>query len=1018
LRLPYALKRRTASWLPFALAAMLLLAGGSASSEDDDDTTTVEAQTIRVTKQFDFGAFCVDNIPVGTVTAVGRPESKVDGIWRDVTLTVPSGDGPKPRVYFLSGIVPVTGIPAACGNTPPAGVTRILEGDLSSGRLKFSVLWQPYAGYSTAETIKPNEMDIVLSRVRLAFAPLYGGQVTAPSVRVSTVKQFTANPGRMDGPNTAILSGTLKVGSQRLEIRRAQVQLPGASQTTTLTFSPGTDGSAILVEIPTGHVFLFAGTQVAASFSSGTADTISAAGVRINLTQWKVTRTTLSAFSGAKPPEMTFHDLALNATQVFHAGAPFADVRPHAPVSVEAIRGALAPDNGVAQIASPSMRNVVVPNGDLQLGGVASAPAISGSGSLKVHEITDDAIDGEIALAAPVLSALNSIAPLRGRALAMHVSGDKTAPKVNGSLGLVDAKLGSLDLSQLDKTSLSFLTANSTTDEWGLQFSVDASASAGHWDFADPTGGSVELEGQLKALKARGTVWFGSSQNAPRIVVDPGTFRLAAEASIVRDSLVFGADASHTQISPSLDITSPSGFAVAKAATSGSADIVAALLVVDQPQLAFEIDNQGRFRVTAPLRFVTGATLTIDLANRGLTLKQGHAEMTAVSANAVDARQSVTLAGIAIKAPSLSLGDLVVDAHDGNATVSLQTLAFQADSLTHASDPGWGATAVSTQIASVAATLGDLNTAIKLKGASLTGLQVAANDGHYTSRDGLDIGGHQMSLRVQEATLTSVVGGVLSIQNGQLAFKSTTGGASGNASASYDAFRVTFNGASDDINGTIHLHVTAINGSYSFSPMSQCPSSLLLSLGVSVSSFNIDGAIQHGDARGTATINDPRIRLTKTSADTCEWNATYNVPVSQVVLLPVCIIPWIGPAICNQVQKTINVNVPVPVRWKAQAVTLDEGIQASDVQVSLAGKSTLSACIRGAKIDLDQLKKVSILTVTPTFEAHGDLADLVKKVWDLAFQITEGLLTTSVLNSLVDLGALFTNIFPVNQCVN
>ncbi len=72
----------------------------------------------------------------------------------------------------------------------------------------------------------------------MQFAPLYGGQVAAQSLKVANIGEFIANPQRLDNIDDDILKGVLEVGSQRLHILGATIWLPGAPDAVSTNLSP------------------------------------------------------------------------------------------------------------------------------------------------------------------------------------------------------------------------------------------------------------------------------------------------------------------------------------------------------------------------------------------------------------------------------------------------------------------------------------------------------------------------------------------------------------------------------------------------------------------------------------------------------------------------------------------------------------------------------------------------------------------------------------------------------------
>jgi hypothetical protein len=974
-----------------------------------------EAQDLQNATQFDFGAFCLDHIPLGTVTAVSRPAVHADGYWRSVTLVMKDGAPVHPHVFFLSGTPQVGGVFTACSGSPGDGITRILEGDIQSGSITFWIRSKPVANFSLAQQIEPGGMDIVLSKAKSKLALLYGGTVGGQAFKVMNVDRFVDNPRRLDQAEGGILSGTLEVGSRTLSITGAKVRMPGADGAFTANFRPGADGASVLIAIPSGAVSLHRGTEATTTALTSSSEwTSSVAGLEVIAHGWRINKVEMRGYAGKQAPTITLAGISAAASHMKHGPPTFFDATPSKPISISELSGTLAADDGSAMPASVVIKGLSV-EGNMSVGGAPGTPAIEGLGAADVQLLTDTAADATIRMAKPQMNSLGVITEIGSTNLLLGVRGEKKAPSLSGEVGVVSAALGGLALQRMTSSLARFSRSADAASEFGVPFTLKTPTAGGSWSLQTP-GGPVVLSGNTGGLRASGTVWFGSDKDPPRITVDPGTFQLAAEGAVVRDSLAFGAPAESIQISAALDLSSPSGFTIAKhGGARGAIDVDAGLLVIEQPQLSFSIDEPGRIRIAAPLRFEAGATLSVELATLGVKLHRGHAEVTAASASAIDPKLPIEMSGLEIKAPSLTLGSLVIDVQDATGVVSIKDLAAQTESISHPRDLQWSAAAGTLSVHAVDATLVDVTQGVQLRDVTVADLEVKAGSGSYSSHDGFHIEGGPVQISADAVTRVSISNAVITIGGGNLSVNSASDDANVSASASFDSFKVSASGTGEDINGDIHLHIASISGSDVFAPLKKkCGTDLQLQLSLGMGSISIDGALVHGDARGQTASNDARIALHKTNSDKCEWHERYPVNVARLVSTPVCHIPLIGKKICSVEQKLVNVEIDVPVMWRAQVIALNVAVKADSVSLALSGRKGVSVCVNGAHAD--SVGKVQTVTVTPTFDAHGGLANLVKKVWDASWQTSLGLLESAIETSLINIASIITTMFPVSHC--
>lgn len=998
------------------LAVVVALAGWSAAPAQPGNQRALEdpqAQRLRIAGSFDFGAFCLSNIPRGSIVDVGDPDFKPDGVWRQVTLRVDEASARKPRIFFLGGIRRESGLFSQCGADLSAGARRILEGDVLKGTVRFRIL-EPVAGFTQAFEIDHEGLLVEIGRVRADFPPLYGGNVSPEGVRllVSNVGRFSANPRKPEASEDDILAGQLRIGTSKLKLQNAKLKLPGATSELRTTLAAGSEGVALNVDIPSGRLSLYKGSFRVANVDLPQGP-ITIGGAEFDLSLGRAATLDLVGQAGEGGPLMRFQTLTLTARGITHAGPPAAGLTPTEPITIGEIKGPLAPDEGAAQMTNTQAAQIRIPAATVALGGTADRPALAGQGSMVLSRLDAVSLAGEARLAAPNLHAASDLlSKLSAREINLRFSGEKAAPKIEGQLDMSGVRLQTLDLASLDRVPVQF-DGKANDGELGLRFSVDTSTPAGRWSFADPTGAIVMLEGAVRQLAAAGTLWFGSAARPPRLQVDPGTFRLAASGTAVRHSLAFGAAADETSLSADVDLRSASGFIISRAATEGRVELATDLLVVNEPALSFNEPGKGQFRILAPLRFDAGVLLGIQLANAEASLIRGHAAIDQFGAEGLTA-DPIEIADLQVTSPKLTMERLEIDVQNETGTVKGRGLVFEAQSLKHTADPQWEVAALNPRLPEIEATLGRSKDALVLEKGSVRGLDIRADRGSYRSKDGFAVSGEGVVITATHLSESRIDAGRIAIARGGISLDVADGGTHTTGSTRFDTFEITADGPKDDIAGTGRVHLADLQVDHEFPILTdKCNDSLKLNASLGIGAVDIGLRLEHGDLHGSSRVASPRVRLSDTGQDECEWNDSFDVDVVKTVTATVCWVPIIK-EICKEVEKHVKVPVRVPVRFQAVISSIDIPGSADHIDIQLRGSEGVGFCVKNARLNAEG--RIQQVSVTPTFEARGDLGNLVKDVHDTTWRATLGSLQSSLVTSITNIGSIATHISPVSDC--
>jgi len=1003
--------------LGYALLAVLAALAGSVTSAQPAAPGIPQdsrAQQLRLTRSFDFGAFCVADLQPGNVE-VGRGDLSTDGTWRQIVIRVNKADAQKPRIFFLGGMRREDGPYSRCGSQLPPGVRKILDGSIVSGTLRFRIRDEPIADFTRAFEIENKQLDIEIDRVNADFRPLYGGKVAPDGYGflITNVGRFVVNPGVARDPEDNILTGQLRIRTWRLKLQSAILRLPGATSDLTATFTAGSDGVTLNVDVPTGQPSLQDGylraTQV--NLPSGLFNT---GGAEFAVARGHAQTLDLVGQAGKGGPLMELRKLTLSADTITHAGPPVARLTPTEPVMIAEVTGPLLPDQGAAQLVDAKAAGIRVPAAAVAFGGTVERPALAGQGSVMLSLLDATSMAGEVHLAMPdLIAAKDAVPELAAREVSLKLNGKKSALKLEGQIDMMGARLRTLDLANLERAPVNF-NGQENGDELGLRFSLDTSAPQGRWSFTDPTGAIVMLEGAIRQLKAAGTLWLGTAAKPARLEVDPNTFRLAANGTVVRHSLVFGAAPGATSLSADVGLRSASGFTLSKAGAEGRMELATNLLAVNDPNLSFTESSQGQFRIHAPLRFDAGAILGLKLTDFAVSLIQGHVAVDQLSAEGLTAAP-IKIADLEVTSPKLTMDRLEINVQNEVGIVKGRGLVFEASGLKHAAEPQWEVVAPNPRLPEIEASLGKVNDALVLTGASVRNLDIRATRGSYRSRDGFTVAGEGVAVTAALISESKIDSGRIAITRGNLNLDVSDGGSHTTGSTGFDNFVVTATGLKNDIAGTGQIHLTDLQVDHQFSILKdKChQDELQLNASLGIGSVDIGLRLEHGDLLGSARVNSPHIHLRKTSHGVCEWNDSFNVDVFEASTSTVCWVPIIS-EICKEVRKVIKIPVRVPVRFRAVISNLDIPGSADDVDVDLRGSKGVGFCIHHARLNAEG--RVQRISVTPTFEAHGDLANLVKSVHDFVWQATLGSLESVIGSSVTNIGSIVTQISPVNHC--
>lgn len=995
-----------------ARTGLLLVLGWccNAGAQAPIDPEVISLSTVEM---FDFGAFCISDIAAGQITRVGPPRITPEGQWREFTITVKKDAPKKPRLYLFRDLRKTPGSYTECRATLPQGVTRIIQGTVRFGTLNFRMLVRPTGDRAVALQIEDDQLDLNLVGISSNFNPLYGGSVVPDGneLRITNVGEFEANQKLIGEPSDNVLSGVLRVGSTQLRLTGADVLLPGSSNPLDVNFST-TKGVALDVAVPSGSLTLHKGTFTSGRISFPKTP-LRFAGVATEDAVGTIARISLTGQEGRSEPLAEMHQLSLTATAVVHDASPYAHVTPSGPVTVGKLAGLLSAERATAAIPLPAAIDVKATRAALRMGGSPESPGITGSGDLQISRIDATSIDGVAAISEPVFA--HRVVPLSDvevRTARIEVHGAKETATISGTADLSRARLSTLDLRDTTQVVSTF-QGNLGPGEIAIPFRVDTAAPTGRWAITDPTGATITLEGTLKRLAITGTLYVAPALEDSRVEVTPGSLTLSVAGSAVRRSLVFGVPAERTEISAALEVTSPAGFVVRRAGATGSVHVTTDVLLAHDPQLVFDAPDGSAFEIQAPVRFDTGATVGIDLATVDVSLVRGRAALQQIGARSIT-NAPARIADMELTAASLTLASLALSFDNGRGTVRGTGLEFAAAGIRHLEDPIWELDAPNPRIPSFEASLGNVMTGIVVEDARVFDIRFTAANGRYESKDGFVVNGQAVTISADELTEEAITNGLIAVGSGsvELHFANPTGDSTG--STTFSDFRVTATGTKERLSGTGSIVLDDLRVSHTFPIITdECQDRVRLRANAGLGRLAVNVQLLDSALTGAARGGRLGVAVKETGHDSCEFRKKYSVDVVKTVSRSVC---WFDlfDKICDLVTEHIKVRVDVPVLWRVKIHNVHIPAEAESFAIQLHSADGVGVCINNVKAKTTG--RIQHAVVYPTFDARGDLAELVKKTFEAAMEATIGLAETAILNTATNLLGLITEIASPDFC--
>jgi hypothetical protein len=727
------------------------------------------------------------------------------------------------------------------------------------------------------------------------------------------------------------------------------------------------------------------------------------AGIGLALKNGSATRSILAARKGVVA--LAFQNAVLTAAR-WENPVPRATAEPSAPVTVKVIQGRVPFSPAEALLVEQTLEGAAFPSGPMTLGGIGNAQAISGTGTAQIAKLGPTEVDATFELPAPRLFDVEMLAePFGATVLALRVTGERMAPTISGSLQPTQGRIANTLLTNVRNALAKFGPAKLET-EYRIPIEIDSQSASGSWSFTEPSGGIVYLEGALEKIRLHGGLWVGAGDRVPRLEVSSGGFSLEAKGAVrVLHPFLFGGEPGDTTVGTGFAVSTATGFEYGRNTKAGALDISASFFEVSKPSLAFETDEEPRFRIQAPARLEAGTTVRFALADGAVSLASGRLRIGAASADAVGGAP-LLLSGIEVVGSSLAFDSLAIAAADARAEVEIHGLAIAAREVEHDGTPRWSAKDLTPSFGHISATLDHIDGSMKLRQIAIHDLSLTAARGAFVSPDGLQVRGDDFSISANKLTNTSIEDGEIRIASGSVALDVVRDRQRTTGSSQFSEFRVAADGIKDNLRGTGRLRLSNLEVEHRFGLIpDKCEDDLPLIAEVDLRQVDLALSWVAGKLSGSATVKRPRVGVREGRVgSSCTWRQDFEVSIAKTVQAWQCLsFDIFGCLVAGWVDKVVDTDVEVRVPFTARLLRLRAGAEADRADVRLV-RDKIGFCLTDVRLTPETAFS-QVFSVAPDLGAYGgDIGRAASApaqvVVDAAFGAALSLFTNSILQPL------------------
>jgi hypothetical protein len=901
-------------------------------------------------KEIDLGAFCITNLPSGSIK-VGDSIERPDGTWWEIRVDVPRSLRRRPSIFFFAEPpAPVEG-----GAFEPCSNSRGKIASILDGRLNYAsmqAIYKPATGQeSNRWQVEPNKLDLEVGQVYTRLRTLFGGtlQPTAGSGgNLAGRLLWVKNPDARIFYNLSARrqDGILRLATTDVELANVR-----------LVLAPGLDAIISTLRCPSGEArpakgrvqfsvdvadgrLRFVDGQCDASSIPLPPGTLRLAGLELAN---KALKAGLVRLVGQPTtPTLSVERITGIVDTVSHA-APRVTLKTSKEVTVRALAGTVDSNTEGEIRFGTATWNDFAATGTIAYG---EPSAITGTGELAIRQLSDTNLDADLRVTDPLLPLLAGVVAVDTARLEVTANGRKEAPSISGAAQIKTIRIASMAVAGATEP----LTFNSTpghTPDGSLPFAWDLKTPAGRLMLGNPSGQNVTLQGQLSRFVLKGRLLFPG----PQVVIDPGGLvaEISAQASV--SEMVLGSPVRF--VSARLGATAPDGFTVSMESSKGFIDLETAAVIVATPSLAFADPNKN-FIIQAPLATSGQTTFRFDVANGHTTIRSASIHAKSVTAKAL-ADQPVRVADLVLDAPFVTLAALDAEFKDGEGTAVLTNLAFQAKSVKHTAAPEWAAEFADAQgfrLPTARARLTESDKALNAVDGVVEGLSLTAATGSYRSADGFTIRGQNIAVTADKLSETHVMKGRVALGAGDLAVSTAHDGNTTNAKARFEAFTVDVDGPKDKATGqgSVRVKDLSVGGRYRLE-VGKCPEKDRWKVTGAVDVDQIDLGLQvtEGQMAGSAQLTQGKAYVVNDGYSRCEWDEPHTFVEEKWAIFHVpC---WNnGPAMC-EVKTIVVPKIAAVIHWVAELHQLQASATITNAEARLGRGNGLVVCVRDTQLN-------------------------------------------------------------------
>jgi hypothetical protein len=522
-----------------------------------------------------------------------------------------------------------------------------------------------------------------------------------------------------------------------------------------------------------------------------------------------------------------------------------------------------------------------------------------------------------------------------------HGSKVRRRPRPEQSINSCEERKISSKRSKVSEEKGQIATNQSRRD---FTFAWDVSTPEGTFVIGDPSGQNIALTGQLRKMLVKGLLSFDPTWSKASVKVPASSLIVDATAKASVSPLVLGSPVSFLQ--SSIHLSTATGFTLGTQNPTGSVDLSAAALIIATPSLAFADPDSGLL-IQAPLTTDGAATLRFNVGSGQAVIQAAHLIATKLTAKPLEVTTQVTLAGMSLSTPLLTLERLELKVADGDGSVAVDGLNFVTNEVVSKGPSFWRAALPPGQGLALAHFEGRMAASTKnldIAGVTVDKFSLKGPSGEFRSEDGFGIKGTDFEVSADKVSEKEVKNGKVSIASGTLQVGAPQPGGAVTAKANFSNFAIGLDGPTAAINGTgaISLSGISIDGRTALS-VGPC-NGWKVTGALDISKADLALVMQAGKLHGDLHVNQGKVYVVNDGYSRCECDKDYIITEEKYGQMGLPCWKDGHPDLC-QVKTIIVPEIKGKIHWIAELHQLQVSGTIADATLHLGGQGPLSVCL-------------------------------------------------------------------------